>query len=461
MSQGWPGSGEDNHGAPTGSGVVEFDRPDPRAGSDDERRAQALARVRSMLLDLGATEEEITRAVADDTVDLLMVDRMLVPAERRMTPQEVAERTGIPLEVANRIWRALGFLDVGDTDPVFTEMDIEALNLFRAMMAMGLFDEESGLHMARVIGSSMARIAEAEAAPGSTPIMVPSGDSVLDADEFARSAGASLPAMARMLEYVWRRHLQAATRRAMLIRLRGGDQGISPVMAVGFADMVGFTMLSQHLNDRDLAAVVSRFEELAHDIVTSMGGRVVKMIGDEAMFVVSSAADAARIGLALAEAYADDALLSDVRVALAIGPVLLQDGDFYGPVVNLASRLVGIANPGTVLMSDEIHQALAVEAPGEFASRALRPRTVKDIGRVQVWRLSREGGPTGADRRRTVPWERLGDVLRELDELRDKGGRALGDLPRPAGDRSVEPEGGDAVGAELEAPLERDEGSAP
>ena len=197
-------------------------------------------------------------------------------------------------------------------------------------------------------------------------------------------------------------------------------------------------MLSQHLNDRELAAVVSRFEELAHDIVTSMGGRVVKMIGDEAMFVVSSAADAARIGLALAEAYADDALLSDVRVALAIGPVLVQDGDFYGPVVNLASRLVGIANPGTVLMSDEIHQALAVEAPGEFASRALRPRTVKDIGRVQVWRLSREGGPTGADRRRTVPWERLGDVLRELDELRDKGGRALGDLPadRPVIDQS-------------------------
>jgi adenylate cyclase len=316
--------------------------------------------------------------------------------------------------------------------------------------------------MARVIGSSMARIAEAETAPGSTPIMVPSGDSVLDADEFARSAGASLPAMARLLEYVWRRHLQAATRRAMLIRLRSGDQGISPVMAVGFADMVGFTMLSQHLSDRDLAAVVSRFEELAHDIVTSMGGRVVKMIGDEAMFVVSSAADAARIGLALAEAYADDALLSDVRVALAIGPVLVQDGDFYGPVVNLASRLVGIANPGTVLVSDEVHDALAVEAPGEFASRALRPRTVKDIGRVQVWRLSREGVPATVDPRRSVPWERLGGVLRELDELRDKGVRSV---PDPAGvtgaSRSVEADGGDAVGPEFEAPLEGGQGSAP
>ena len=68
-------------------------------------------------------------------------------------------------------------------------MDIEALRLFQAMMAMGLVDVDSGLQMARVIGSSMARIAEAETAPGSTPIVVPSGDSVVDADEFARSAG--------------------------------------------------------------------------------------------------------------------------------------------------------------------------------------------------------------------------------------------------------------------------------
>ncbi len=57
-------------------------------------------------------------------------------------------------------------------------------------------------------------------------------------------------------------------------------------MAVGFADMVGFTMLSQHLGDEELAAVVARFEELAHDTVVALGGRVVKMIGDEVMFVV-------------------------------------------------------------------------------------------------------------------------------------------------------------------------------
>ena len=172
--------------------------------------------------------------------------------------------------------------------------------------------------------------------------------------------------MGRLLEYVWRRHLQAATRRAMLDRIRGSDGGISPVMAVGFADMVGFTMLSQHLGDDELAAVVSRFEELAHDTVVALGGRVVKMIGDEVMFVVQTATGAAEIGLSLAEAYSDDELLSDVRVGLAIGPVLVQDGDYYGPVVNLASRLVGVADPGTVLVSEEFRTALADEGGQGF-----------------------------------------------------------------------------------------------
>jgi adenylate cyclase len=439
---------------------------------DADRHRQALARVRSLLIDLGTTEEEIDKAVNDDTVDLLIVDRMLVPAERRLTQSQIADRTGIPLELARRIWRALGFLDVGDDDLAFTEMDIEAIRLFQAMVAMGLVDVDSALQMARVIGSSMARIAEAETAPGSTPMMAPSGDSVIDADEFARVAGASLPAMARLLEFVWRRHLQAATRRAMLIRTRGGEGGIGPVMVVGFADMVGFTMLSQHLGDRELAAVVSRFEELAHDIVTSLGGRVVKMIGDEAMFVVPAAADAARIGLSLAEAYADDDLLSDVRVAMAVGPVLVQDGDYYGPVVNLASRLVGIANPGTVLISDELHRQLEREADAEVTGRALRPRNLKNIGRVQAWKLSRRGTAPGADGRRNLRWERLGEVLRELDDLRDRGekfvagGTALG-TRRPglavSGDAvdSIESERSDAVSSELEPPFERDEGTTP
>jgi adenylate cyclase len=443
------------------------DGDDNGAGAvDGQARIRALARVRSLLVALDCTNEEIDQAVVDDDLDLLVVDRMLVPAGRRLTQAEVAELTGIPVEDARRFWRALGFLDVGDEERAFTDMDIEAVHLFQAMVAMGMADMDSAVQMARVIGSSMARIAEAESGPGATPILMSSGDSIIDADQFASQAADSIPAMGRLLEYVWRRHLQAATRRAMLHRARGVGEGISPVMAVGFADMVGFTLLSQHLGNEELAAVVARFEELAHDTVVALGGRVVKMIGDEVMFVVQTTGSAAEIGLSLAEAYADDELLSDVRVALAFGPVLVQDGDYYGPVVNLANRLVNVANPGTVLVSDEFRSMLADEGGSGYDTRALRTRNLKNIGRVQVWKLTRAGSEPGAERGRSLRWERLGEVLRELDDLRDRGERLVVDAvdngkKDPPPSDSHEPDGGDAVGPEVERPVEGSDRTSP
>jgi adenylate cyclase len=445
--------------------------------TDDAARADALARVRALLVELDCTVEEIDQAVEDDVIDLLVVDRMLLPSGRRMTQSELAARTQFPTELTRRFWRALGFLDVGDDEAAFTDMDVEAVELFRLMVAQDLVDLESAVQMARVIGSSMARIAEAETTPGSTPILVSSGDAILDADQFARRADTSIPAMARLLEYVWRRHLQAATRRAMLVRTRGADsEGIGPVTAVGFADMVGYTMLSQHLGDEELAAVVARFDEVAHDTVVALGGRAVKMIGDEVMFVVPSAPDAAEIGLGLAEAYAGDELLSDVRVGLAFGPVLVQDGDYYGPVVNLASRLVGVANPGTVLVSDEFRTALVDSESDGYRAKALRTRTLKDIGRVQAWKLTRAGGDPRLEQRRNLRWDRLTDAVRDLEARRARGGLTLrsstaadgsdhgtaeeaeGGGPGSVG---VEPGGGDPVGPELEGIDERGDRPSP
>ncbi len=172
------------------------------------------------------------------------------------------------------------------------------------------------------------------------------------------------------------------------------------------------------------------------------------MIGDEVMFVVDGVAQAAGIGLDLADAYADDDLLSDVRVGLAIGPVLVRDGDYFGPTVNLAHSIVKIGNPGTVLMSDEFQTALMAEAPGEFTAQPLRPRVLKNLGRVQLWwcgRPGQEADGTGvaADRRRNVRWERLSEVLRDLEELRGVGERLLTST-RSAG---AQPGRGDPEGA--------------
>ena len=427
-----------------------FHSYDVLSDEDDEARNEAaLAHVKEILLMHGATEEEIDKAVADGVIDLFVAERMLVPSRRRYTRAEVADLTGVELDKLERFWRALGFANVDDDDRAFTDLDLEAVRLFQGMQALGATDTDAALQMARVIGSSMARIAEAELVPGN--MVSPEVDPVMSADAFASVADETIPAMAKLLEFVWRRQVAAGIQRSMMLRSHGLAPGRSPVLAVGFADMVGFTLLSQHLSDEELAAVVGRFEEISHDIVTSKRGRVVKMIGDEVMFVVESVADAARIGLDLADAYADDDLLSDVRVGLACGPVLLRDGDYFGPTVNLAHRIVNIGNPGTVLMSDEFHTALMGEAPDEFTAQPLRPRLLKDLGRVQLWwcgRAGQEAVGTGAaaDRRRNVRWERLSEVLRDLEELRGVGERLL-TANRGAGSAVAQPGGGDAEGA--------------
>jgi adenylate cyclase len=407
--------------------------PEPGPAPDPGEPSAALARVRAFLIEHRVPEQEIARAEAEDVLDLLVVDCLLVPGERRYTEGEVARITGMPEEMARRFWRALGFADVTPEDKIFTDLDIEAILILQTMVELGAADVDTSLQLARVIGSSMARIAEAEVAPAVRGMVgapgAGEGSSIEAADRFVSLADRSLPAMARLLEFAWRRHVQASVRRAMLLRSRH-DPGALPDLCVGFADMVGFTMLSQQLSEEELAALVSRFEDVAHDTVTAGGGRVVKMIGDEVMFVTDTAAAAARIGLSLAEAHADDELLSDVRVAMAVGPVLVQDGDFYGPVVNLASRAAGIAAPGSVLVSDEFHATLRAEIESEpvveFAFKALRPRLVKDLGRVQLWALHRPGAePLTLDRRVTRRWERLSEVLHELDDLRERGERLL------------------------------------
>jgi adenylate cyclase len=181
-----------------------------------------------------------------------------------------------------------------------------------------------------------------------------------------------------VLEQVWRRHLQAAARR----RLLRGDGEDSPGLVVGFADLVGFTALAQQVTDEELAEVVDQFERLAYDVVVAGGGRVVKMIGDEVMFLVEDPVMAAEIALGLADASRDAAGLGDVRVGMAMGPVLEREGDAYGTTVNLASRATAIAYPGTVVVSPELRDALA-EHP-DFAFRNMRPRFLKHIGRVTL-----------------------------------------------------------------------------
>jgi adenylate cyclase len=181
------------------------------------------------------------------------------------------------------------------------------------------------------------------------------------------------------LAQVWRRHLEAAARRRLLRSDAGGG---SAGLVVGFADLVGFTALAQQVSDAELTEVVDQFERLAYDVVVAGGGHVVKMIGDEVMFIVDDPVVAAEIALGLADASRDAAELSDVRVGLALGPVVEREGDAYGPTVNLASRATAIAYPGTVVVSPDLRAVL--EDHDQFGFTSMRPRFLKNIGRVSL-----------------------------------------------------------------------------
>jgi adenylate cyclase len=164
------------------------------------------ARMRSLLLSHGVSSEEIDRAEADGQLYLLTVDRLLVEGVPRYTATEVAERSGMSLLQTARFWRALGFTDVTDDERHFTDADVEALSTAQRLLDAGLADVEVALQMTRVIGLSMARVAEAEVA--ASPITRDDLGADEMSDQFLRSLDVILPSMGRLLEYAWRRHLQ-------------------------------------------------------------------------------------------------------------------------------------------------------------------------------------------------------------------------------------------------------------
>jgi adenylate cyclase len=295
----------------------------------------------------------------------------------RYTPAEAAALAGIDTELASQLWLAMGFARVADDEREYTDDDIQALRYAGELIETGSVEPELLVQLTRTMASSIARIADAqlEVAVDRARRQDPDRGVLVDARVVEMTPW--------LLGYMWRRHAEASFGRAVEAAASGEELSL----AIGFADLVGFTALSQELPEHELAALVTRFETLAHTTVVLQGGRVVKMIGDEVMFAVADVKAGVEIALRLADAYSDDEELQDVRVALSCGNVLQLQGDLYGPPVNLASRIVGIARPRSVVVSESVYELLA-EDPG-YEWRSLRPRTFKGIGRVPIWRVRR------------------------------------------------------------------------
>lgn len=352
----------------------------------------------------GVPDADIRDAAAAGLLPLLAIESQVLGA-RPYDIDEVAQRAGLSVERIRVLWGALGLATPRAGEHIFNDTDVEQLAAVAALVDSGLADPDIVMQLTRILGASMARVANAQAELVATrrqtkEVVVADGAEWFG-DRFHDILG-----------QIWRRHLHAAARSRLTGPLHGELATDTPPQVVGFADLVGFTALSQQLDSAALASVVDRFEAVAFSTIGVHGGRVVKMIGDEVMFAIDDPVAAAHCALDLSESYHDADDLSDVRVGMAYGSVIDRDGDLFGPPVNLASRITAIAYPGAVVIDDELCGLLPTD---EFSVRAMLPRRLKHLGMVRLHVLRQPGKRNTRterrDRRRARVVELLGEVV--------------------------------------------------
>ena len=295
--------------------------------------------------------------------------RIWGPSGSPLGLDELAEHSGLPEESLRRIMRALGLPD----DFALVDEDAAMLRLFTN--AAALLGEDGVAQLARVIGSSMARIADAAASATRVNYEAPRMSEQTRYEFLAASEFISrefFPALIDAMGRIFQHHVVLVSGQAWGT---DADQAATTLsLVVGFADMIGFTEHAGSASTKQLARIIDDFEGRVSDEVVGRGGRVVKFIGDEVLFAFADAVSACGCARALLDLASAEAI-GDVRIGLAYGSVITRYGDVYGPVVNLASRLVDVAPAGGVLVTPGV----AERSAGAYEFEERRPVVVKGI----------------------------------------------------------------------------------
>jgi adenylate cyclase len=366
---------------------VDFEAEGLLEGTEGEER-EARLELLQQLHDAGVPLDDLRRAVKEDRLGLLPVELALA-GDSRYTAGEIAEQVGIDLDFLLGLQRALGLPIPGSDEREFGEDARRMAERVRRFREAGM-PEDAMLEVARVVGQSTSRLAEAIRAlveQAVAPQAATERDLGLGLAQVARDLG---PELGPMLADALNAHLVQQIRSDVISRLEAfGDGGLPGAREVGvaFADLVGFTRLGEKRPVEEVGRVAGRLVELAGDLA-SPPVRLVKEIGDAVMLVSPEVEPLLDTTLDLVEAADREGEdFPQLRAGMAAGQAINRAGDWYGHTVNLASRLTGAARPGSVLVDESVHEAAEDGYRWSFAGE----RKLKGIKHpVKLFRARRE-----------------------------------------------------------------------
>jgi len=333
-------------------------------------------RIIQLLLERGAHPDELSGSDLD--LFETAMDVLYRPERPTLTLAQVAARRGLDTARVVQLWRAFGLDAPAEDEVALGESDVRLVARLDELSE--LFGPEVGLSMARVAGASMARLADAGTSSFVTTQAVPfvGGSIPFEAVEINALVADNLSGFMDAMDTLFRRHLQRVRRPVESVETTGAE---TQDLVVAFADLVDSTGSTGQLSLSELSAAIDRFEATAIDIVVGHGGRVAKFIGDEVMFVHRDATGAVAAALDLLGPAAD---LAPMRIGVDAGPVLTREGDFFGPVVNVAARATSLAAMGSVLVTESVVDRLEV---GRFTSVPRGSLDVRGHGAVSFWEV--------------------------------------------------------------------------
>jgi adenylate cyclase len=374
--------------------MVDFEAEGLLDGLEGQARADRLEFLRQ-LHDQGVSLDELRNAVRQGRLMLLPAER-LVSGDAAYTAEEAAQAAGIDVDFLIALQRALGMPNFEPNARVFRSSDVEAARMARQFEEAGL-PREAILETTRVLGRGLAQAADVMRSVVLRLVLRPGASEAEIATSYANASEALAPMLGPLLEQLLRIHLRQAVS-AEIVSAAEREAGQLPgarEIAVGFLDLVGFTRLGEMVPPDELGRVAERLESLAGEIV-SAPVRMVKTIGDAVMLVSPEPNALVDVSLDIVAAADEEGEeFPQVRGGLAFGAALGRAGDWFGRPVNLASRVTGIARPGSVLTTEEVHDAVGDNGyRWSFAGS----RSLKGIpGNVPLYRVRRAAPEDEAD----------------------------------------------------------------